>query len=126
MKSWSAAHQALAERVRGAYLDEWRDIRLMCPRGHYVCHVTIGVPVVEDRAAAPLWLWPHASNQPATGYMTSDALKLAWHHSSQTTGVTVRCGRKRCTYRGRHDMFRLAVEAGAAALAGHAEFVLTS
>lgn len=126
MRQWTKAENELAHRVRAACLDEWRTIRVLCPRGHYVSHLTIGVPVVEDRDRAPLWLWPHRSNQEPSGDMTSDRIVIDWHHGSQSTSVSIRCGHKRCSFHGRRDMFGLAVEAGAAALAGQDTLTLMS
>ena len=86
----------------------------------------MGVPVVDDRESAPLWLWPRRSNESPSGYMTNANVRMAWHHESQTTSVILTCQNSKCRYRGRRDMFALAVESGAAALAGHAEHMLTS
>lgn len=127
MREPTAAELALATRVRAALIDDWKRIRLLCPRGHYISDVTIGVPILdEDRDRAPLWLWPHASNAKMSGDMTSDRVIVAWHHDSRSTAVKLVCGHARCAYHGKREMFTLAVEAGAAALAGHAEYTLTS
>ena len=124
------AENARAGAVRDALVDQWAEVRLLCPSGHYVCDATIGVPVVGDRDAAPLWVWPHMSNRPGgpnleVGGYRFHGFKLAWHHETQSTSVTLRCRNRKCTYRGKVDMFVLAVDAGAAALAGAREYRVT-
>jgi hypothetical protein len=127
----SEAEIALGRRVRDALTDEWREARLLCPKGHYIANVTVGVPVVPRRDEAPLWIWPRASNgvingDPSAPEFYRHGMRIAWDYEAQSTNVVLGCRNSKCNYRGVRDMFVLAVEVGAAALAGNREHTLTA
>lgn len=125
MRETTPAESEFARSVRDQLRNQWVEVRLLCPRGHYIADATVGVPAGDDGDNAPLWIWPRASNQPRSGNMGGNhGVKMSWHHDSQSTNVKLTCRNSRCSYEGTVNMFHLAVLAGASALGGAPEFTL--
>lgn len=119
---------AIRDRIRQAP----QEIRVLCPRGHFIAHVTLVVPgaMYADASAAPIWMQPrglhkqHISDPPGAGRHGFRAARNP--RSWQSLNVRLKCTNSRCRYSGSFAMIPLAVDLATAALAGHAEYRMTA
>jgi hypothetical protein len=100
------------------------EIRLLCPRGHFIAN--IAVIVLDDRG---ILLRPRGVDKQHFGDVYSDPNHGFRHDDSTASGrlrVRLHCKREKCSYTGAFDYEALGRDLRAAAIAGHAEHRLTN
>jgi hypothetical protein len=110
-----------------------RQIRVLCPRGHFIANVLLGA---DDELTH---MRPQPSNRAPTLTFDEFAARLAgdfsaddrrayhgWVDVYDAGGHRVRTQCRKCGYSRRLDARRLAVELAVYALAGHSEHRLTA
>jgi hypothetical protein len=114
------------DSLRGAPTTE---IRVLCPRGHFIANVQVVVPQVDimggDNPA--IFIAPRAVD----GLSLGDGQTLGDVYEGQNPQfrmytdhghhVSIRCKRGKCRYKGTFNYDGLAVDLATSVLAGHAE-----
>lgn len=113
----TAAELALAERVVADLGGGHVEIRVLCPRGHYVAHVGIAA-AKELGGPAPLLMRARGPGKTFDTGFSHDGMAYDGIHSQN---VTMTCRRRSCGYHGQFNSAKLALELAAFALAGNIE-----
>ena len=118
----------IRDRIRQAP----QQIRVLCPRGHFIADVTLCAPDASDIWMLPRWPRRWRSPQPRpipAGTVSPHGFDADFppprNGEQPPRKAHLFCMKRRCRYSGLFAWDDLAVELGAAALAGHAEHVLT-
>lgn len=124
----------VCERIRQSP----RQVRVLCPGGHFIADITLYVRD-SDQAAADTFAWAPDDEPPLppirmrlqdnrTQHIDGAALEQppGLRPPGWAGTVTLDCTNRRCTYSGSFRPASLAAELAVAALAGHAEHRLTN
>lgn len=131
MSAWepTKAETAMAYRTRDLLIDNPQELRVLCPRGHFIAQVGIYVlPTGGDNA--PIWLYPRGPKKEYGGNMHADlhGFRMETVRSAPNTvrgSVRLNCTNSKCRYKGSFNHARLSVELAAVALAGTQEYRMT-
>jgi hypothetical protein len=119
-----------AHSIRDLIRETPQEIRVLCPRGHFIAHIGLYVfdDGYEDPSTAPIRMHPRGPEKQYVGNLheSNHGFRMALHHPTQSYNVRLDCTNSRCRYTGSFDFITLAVELAGEALAGHAEYRLTS
>jgi hypothetical protein len=115
-------------RLRDAIGEQPREIRICCPRGHFIADVEL-VASGDDTATLvePILMLPSGPSKAAalthqSGAHGFWALLDPGRHAAGSKTVQLACTHSRCRYRGVFSYVRLAIELASAALAGDREY----
>jgi len=125
-----------ANEIRDRIQQTPQDIRMRCPRGHFIADVWLEVPDGQDTIA----MWPRGRPQQPYepvrnltgwyGFWMSLSRSNVRHRGQQPSGLQDAsrwtCQNARCRYSATISCTSLALELAAAALAGQREYRLTA
>jgi hypothetical protein len=121
-----------ANEIRDRIRQAPQEIRVLCPRGHFIAHIGLYVSDegYEDPSTAPIRMHPRGPDKQyvINLHEGSHGFRMALHHPTLSYDVRLHCMNSRCRYSGKLAYIPLAVELAAAALAaldGHAEYRMT-
>lgn len=114
---------AIRDQLRG----NPTEIRVLCPRGHFIAH--IGLYVHEHNNGEPgadgIRMHPRGPDKEYVGDLRAGHHGFSMALDGPNYNAGMRCTNKRCKYSGSFNFFELSTELAAAALSGHAEYRLT-
>jgi hypothetical protein len=112
---------AIRDRLRG----DPRDIRVLCPRGHYIAHIRLHVPDTAPEPSISMQPRGRSRRMLSTDQKRADVYGVhAYTPARGRRYVRVQC--PQCPYDGKFDYEKLAVELAVHALAGHAGHQLST
>ena len=115
--------------IRDRIRETPQDIRVLCPRGHFIADMWLEVPDGSD-AIAMSPRGPHKRyvfNRLAGfyGFRMSLAQRRAWEQPDDIS-VTLACTNSRCAYTGKFRYTSLALQLATAALTGQREYLVAT
>ncbi|WP_168698778.1 hypothetical protein [Gordonia paraffinivorans] len=120
-----STHDA-AEYARQCELlrDTYKEIRVLCPRGHFIAHVA----VYFHSDMNGLWIHPRGRGGEYGPHFNAPGvhgLDLELRAVPNTLRIRARCTKKKCRYNGAFNFAVLALRLAQAATSGHAEYRVT-
>jgi hypothetical protein len=114
-----------ADQIRDRIRRCPKEIRLLCPHGHFIANIALDVPDDED---APILMHARGPDKPSAidRHAGSYGFEMSMHPSNPGRSVKLKCTNSHCTYTGWFGYLPLALELAAAALAGQLEHRLTT
>jgi hypothetical protein len=80
-----------AHAIRDRIRHDPQELRLLCPRGHFIAHLALYVPVaeVQDPSTAPIRMHPRGPDKSYFGNLDdgNHGFRLAFHEPTQSYNV---------------------------------------
>ena len=120
-----------ANEIRDGIRQASQEIRVLCPKGHFIAHIGLYVPGAEygiNPETAPVRMHPRGPQKQYVGDFSegSHGLRMDLGGAPYSYNVRLRCMNSRCRYSGSFNFITLALELAEQALAGRAEYRLTT
>lgn len=119
-----------AHRIRDLLRSSPQEIRVLCPRGHFIAHIGLYVFQSESGPSAtdPIRMHPRGPDKQYVGDLSQGhhGFRMDLNHPTQSYNVRLECTNRKCRYNGSFEFHTLGVDLAVRALNGHAEYRLIS